>query len=116
MKATIIFRFVRLDSVMSIITSSPSGPLPYEINAFRRTDSLLICLSDIFILLLMQFYRKTILNIEIRIDNINSVYFSFLFFIIQAIAIKQSEIVTYNIIHYKLRQYTKYQEKRLACY
>ncbi len=56
------------------------------------------------------------LNIEIRIDNINSVYFSFLFFIIQAIAIKQSEIVTYNIIHYKLRQYTKYQEKRLACY
>lgn len=59
----------------------------------------------------MYFYRKTILNIEIRIDNINSVYFSFLFFIIQAIAIKQSEIVTYNIIHYKLRQYTKYQEK-----
>lgn len=59
----------------------------------------------------MQFYRKTILNIEIRIDNINSVYFSFLFFIIQAIAIKQSEIVTYDIIHYKLRQYTKYQEK-----
>lgn len=60
----------------------------------------------------MQFYRKTILNIEIRIDNINSVYFSFLFFIIQAIAIKQSEIVTYNIIHYKLKQYTKYQEKK----
>ena len=59
----------------------------------------------------MYSYRKTILNIEIRIDNINSVYFSFLFFIIQAIAIKQSEIVTYNIIHYKLRQYTKYQEK-----
>lgn len=59
----------------------------------------------------MYSYRKTILNIEIRIDNINSVYFSFLFFIIQAIAIKQSEIVTYNIIHYKLRKYTKYKEK-----
>lgn len=39
----------------------------------------------------MYFYRKTILiNIEIRIDNINSVYFSFLFFIIQAITIYDS--------------------------
>lgn len=52
------------------------------------------------------------LNIEIRIDNINRVYFSFLFFIIQAIAIKQSEIVTYNIIHYKLMTIYKISRKK----
>ena len=44
-------------------------------------------------------YYKTILNTEIRIANTNKVYFNFLFFIIQAIDIKQSEIITNNIIY-----------------
>lgn len=47
----------------------------------------------------MILYYKTILNTEIRIANTNKVYFNFLFFIIQAIDIKQSEIITNNIIY-----------------
>lgn len=46
-----------------------------------------------------KYYYRTILNIEIRIDNASKVYFNFLFSTIQAMAIKQSEIVTKYIIY-----------------
>lgn len=46
---------------------------------------------------------KYILNIEIRIDDMNKEYFNFLFFTIHAIDIKQNEIITNSIIYHELK-------------
>ena len=46
---------------------------------------------------------KYILNIEIRLDDMNKEYFNFLFFTIHAIDIKQNEIITNSIIYHELK-------------